>query len=75
MNFIIDSLYITAILVFSGGIISIAHPEPVSKVSQSTAALPSVQVTPLHSEVEIEFLPDATVQIVDAEISVEYIAQ
>tara|TARA_Y100000592_G_scaffold58660_1_gene91855 strand:+ start:1388 stop:1615 length:228 start_codon:yes stop_codon:yes gene_type:complete len=75
MNFIIDSLYITAILVFSGGIISIAHPELVSKVPQSATALPSVQVTPLHDEIEIEFLPDATVQIVDAEISIEYISQ
>ena len=75
MNFIIDSLYITAILVFSGGIVSIAYPEPVSKVSQSATALPSVQVAALTDEVEIEFLPDATVQIVDAEISVEYISQ
>ncbi len=75
MNFFIDTLYITAILIFSGSIISIAHTEPVSSVSQSTSALPSVQVSPLTEEVEIEFLPDATVAIVDAEISVEYIAQ
>jgi len=75
MNFFIDSLYITAILIFSGSFISIAYPEPVSTVSQTTSALPSVQVTPLHDEVEIEFLPEATVAIVDAEISVEYISE
>ena len=48
--------------------IATALPEPVS-------ALPSVQVIALHDEVEIEVVPDATVQIVDAEISIEYIAQ
>ena len=74
-NFIIDSLYITAILIFTGSIISIAHPEPLSTVSQSASALPDVQVIALHDEVEIEVIPNATVEIVDAEISIEYIAQ
>ena len=31
-------------------------------------------VQPLTEEIEIEFLPDATVAIVDAEISVEYVS-
>ena len=72
INFILDSLQITSILALSLGIVSIGYSSSETPVSQST---PVAQVAPLTAEVEIEFVPDATVSIIEDEIEIDFIAQ
>ena len=70
INFILDSFHITSILALSLGITAIGYS---SSQSAPVTDIPVTIELPALSEIETEWLPEVTVEVVVEEIEIEHI--